>query len=91
MIKVAWFWKKESSLTKLLGGGGYSPPVATTLIYSCKNKLFKIANKVVISDSKRIWPNSPLYSAVYRRSRWNPSKYAVQLKHNGIKHILNKF
>jgi hypothetical protein len=35
-----------------------------------------------------IWPNSPLYSAVYRRSRWNPSKYAIQLKHNGIKHIL---
>jgi hypothetical protein len=27
--------------------------------------------------------------AVYRQSRWNPSKYVRQLRHNGIKHILN--
>ena len=39
----------------------------------------------------RIWPNSPLYSAVYGRSRRHPSKNVDHLTHNGIKHILNKF
>ena len=39
----------------------------------------------------RIWPSSPLYSAVYRRSRPHPSENAYHLTHNGVKNILNKF
>ena len=39
----------------------------------------------------RIWPSSPLYSAVYRRSRRHPTKNVNHLRHNGIKNILNKF
>ena len=39
----------------------------------------------------RIWPSSPLYSAVYRRSRRHPTKNVNHLRHNGIKNFLNKF